>query len=151
MFARLHFNLPLQEKRQFFAATLLVLLAPACLEPAAAAEEKQIVTKVEFVQPESKTCQATLGIGFDQRNTIAAVNGTIENTMCAASGGDYELVISVRDGTGEVKTLEFTEKWQRSDDKTINFSSNYPIGDNTDLIRVKVRKVHCACAEAAAK
>ncbi len=178
MLARLHSNLQKQDKPLIQSALRQYILAFACLIPLAAAgqqsgddagrqkggitsekvgnslrlsSEKQITTKVEFVQPESKSCQATLTLGFDQRNTMAAVDGTIENTMCAASGGDYELAITVKDGSGELKTLEFTEKWQRSDSKSVIFSSRYPIGDNMDLVRVRARKVHCVCTDAAAK
>ena len=93
-------------------------------------------------------CEAVLSLVYDQRNTTAHVEGTIENTTCAASSGDYALGITVKDAKDELQTLEFTEKWQRNDDKTISFKKLYPIGENVDLRRVTPRKVRCVCTVA---
>ena len=93
-------------------------------------------------------CEAVLSLTYDQRNTNAQVEGTIENPTCAASSGDFALGITVKDAKDELQTLEFTEKWQRSDDKPISFKKLYPIGENVDLRRVTPRKVHCVCTAA---
>jgi hypothetical protein len=93
-------------------------------------------------------CLAVLSLVYEQRNTMAQVEGTIENTTCAASSGDYALGITVKDAKDELQTLEFSEKWQRSDNKTITFKDTYPIGENVDLRRITPRKVHCVCTVA---
>ncbi len=75
------------------------------------------------------------------------MDGTIDNAVCAASGGSYDLAVSIRDANGETQTLEFTEAWHRSDDKTVEFTSDYEIGENVDLLRVRSRRIRCECAE----
>jgi hypothetical protein len=147
MFARLQ-TIPQQPGKKLIHAALCVsFLSLLCSLPSASAEE----TTGKGADPAKATeCQATLALSYVQRNTIANVEGTIENTMCAASSGDYELAVSVSDGSGgDPKVLEFIEKWQRSDDQSIKFSANYPIGENVELLRVRSRKVHCTCTAAA--
>ncbi len=148
MFARLH-PIPNQSgKKLINLAVCCALLPLVCCLPTAAAEE---TTAKDAAQPASKSCTATLAITYQQRNTIANVEGTIENTMCAASGGDYELAISLKapDG-GDPKVIEFSGKWQRSDSQSVKFTTDYPIGENAELLRVRARKVHCTCTDAAA-
>jgi hypothetical protein len=99
----------------------------------------------------SSACQAVIALSFHQRNTLARVEGSIENTMCAASSGDYELTVTYKGLDGEQKMLEFTETWQRSDGETVMFVSDYEIGENVDLMRVRARRAHCVCAEAGAQ
>ncbi len=110
--------------------------------------EKSTIAEVK--QSISTSCQATILINYQQLNTVASVEGTVENTMCGASSGDFELAISLKDPDGgDPKVLEFTEKWQRSDSQAVKFSGNYPIGDNAELLRVRARKLHCICTGAA--
>jgi hypothetical protein len=46
-----------------------------------------------------------------------------------------------------VKKLDFTETWERTDDKPVMFMHHYPIGENVEVIRVQGRSLQCRCAE----
>jgi hypothetical protein len=97
--------------------------------------------------PPSLKCQASMALSYAQRNTVADVDGTIENDDCAASSGDYTIAVSTRDDSGEVKVTEFSATWERSDDQPIEFEAAYPIDENVDLVRVRSRRISCVCAE----
>ena len=92
-------------------------------------------------------CQATVRIEYLQFDTIAKVAGVIENEDCAASSGEYTIQARIRDKSGETKTLEFPESWQRDDDQPVKFSAEYPIGENVELLRVRSSGLRCECAE----
>ena len=51
---------------------------------------------------------------------------------------------------GEIKPLEFNETWQRDDAQDVTFNRDYPIGETTELVSVRVRSLSCSCAETAA-
>jgi hypothetical protein len=106
---------------------------------------------IEVPAKPTKTCEATIVVEYEQRNTLAHASGSIENPRCAASGGSYTMVISVRTASGEIKMLEFEEPWRRSDDRPVQFEHDYPIGPNVDLLRVRPRGLRCTCDEAPAE
>jgi len=101
--------------------------------------------------PKTATCQAAVSISYEQRNTFAHVDGTLKNTMCTASSGNYQLSVTFSNATNEIKILEFNSAWQRSDNQDVKFSSDYEIGENVDLIRVRTRQASCICADAVAQ
>ena len=95
-------------------------------------------------------CEATTLTEYVQRNTMARVDGRISVANCpAGTTGTYAVVARVRDESGEIKPLEFSESWQRDDGEDVSFSADYPIGDNVDLLSVRVRDLRCTCADAA--
>jgi len=98
--------------------------------------------------PQKAYCAATYAIEYTQKNTKVGVEGVIENKGCAASSGEYKLLVRVRDETGEVKTLDFLGSWQRDDDQPVKFGGDYPIGNDVDLVNVRVTQVRCTCADA---
>jgi len=168
MFARLQLIRPVPGSRLLLTVLCSLLFLPVVVAAATADQnvsqktssmavdkdtgvidiEKSTIAEVK--QSMSTSCQATILINYQQLNTVASVEGTVENTMCAASSGDFELAISLKDPDGgDPKVLEFTEKWQRSDNQAVKFSGNYPIGDNAELLRVRARKLHCTCTGAA--
>lgn len=104
---------------------------------------------VKGMEARTLGCAAAIKLDYQQRNTVARVNGTLENPTCAASSGSYDIVVTLRDAAGEAQTLTFSEPWQRSDAADISFTHDYPIGDNTDLRRVTARGVTCSCTQAA--
>jgi len=112
------------------------------------AGEKVLSTEIEIAAPPSTACQATITVSYDQRDTVAAVEGAIDNAVCAASHGDYVVVVTVRDASGDLKTLEFKEAWKRDDASPVPFKAEYKIGPNVDLVRVRPRSGSCACEEA---
>jgi hypothetical protein len=110
--------------------------------------ETEVTFSLELPPAKSAQCQAAIDYTYTQRDTTVSVEGTIENKDCGASGGDYSLVVSVRDENRELKTLEFFESWRRQDDQPVKFAGTYPIGENVDLVRVRTVRLQCTCADA---
>lgn len=108
--------------------------------------ESDVTFSIDVAPPKDVQCVATIEISYTQRDTAAAVEGTVANNVCAASSGDYKLIVSVRGDDG-LKTLEFVESWQRRDAEPVKFSATYPIGENVDLVRVRPTQSRCTCAE----
>jgi hypothetical protein len=112
--------------------------------------ESELSIRVEVAPKATKNCQATMSTRFEQRNTTARVDGTIETADCTACSGEYTIVVRIRDESGETKTLEFVGSWQRADGKPVEFTTDYPIGENVDLLGVRSKGLHCLCADAPA-
>src|SRR5690606_28363386 len=95
--------------------------------------------KLSFEAPalSKDQCEAVASTGYHQRNEIARVNSTLEITDCAAASGAFTIALRIRDRSGESKTLEFNETWQRSDEKDVAFTADYPIGENAELISTR--------------
>lgn len=113
------------------------------VEPA----ELEFTLTLERPSIETALCRATQSIEYLQIDTIARVSGVIDNKDCAASSGEYTLQARIRNESGETKTLEFQESWQRSDDRPVEFSAEYPIGENVELLRMRSSRLRCECAE----
>jgi hypothetical protein len=95
-------------------------------------------------------CEASTLTEFQQRNNLARVSGTVSISMCpAGTTGAFTLVARIRDDAGEIRPIEFNETWQRADDADYVFNADYPIGDNVELVSVRVRGLTCTCAEPA--
>jgi hypothetical protein len=93
-------------------------------------------------------CDATATTNYYQSNTLARTDGTINVRNCStASIGTYNIVVRVRDEKGEINSLEFSDNWQRSDGPEVKFAADYPIGQNVDLLTVRVRDLQCTCAD----
>jgi hypothetical protein len=95
-------------------------------------------------------CEASTLTEYQQRNNAARVTGTVSLSMCpAGTTGSFTLVARVRDDAGEIKPIEFNETWTRADAGDHTFNTDYPIGDNVELMSVRVRNLKCTCAAAA--
>jgi hypothetical protein len=91
-------------------------------------------------------CEASTLTEYQQRNNVARVTGTVSISACpAGTSGTFTLVARVRDEAGEIKPIEFNEAWQRADAGDHAFNTDYPIGDNTELMSVRVRNLKCTC------
>ena len=111
--------------------------------------EQQLTVKLEVPQPEALQCEASTLTEYQQRNNIARVTGSVSISNCpAGSAGTFDVVARVRDESGEIKPLEFAEKWQRNDKGASPFTGDYPIGENVELMNVRIRNLKCTCAEA---
>jgi hypothetical protein len=109
--------------------------------------EQEITLAIKLAPPPSALqCGATTTTAYEQRNTIARVNGTLEIDDCAAAAGAFTVALRVKDDRGEEKPLEFRETWQRSDDEDVQFTADYPIGDDVELVQVRLRGLSCTCA-----
>ena len=122
-----------------------------CQEVAEAVEraEQQIDVTLELPQSNEIVCEATTRTEYSQRNTVARVTGTVSVTSCpAGSAGTFDLVARIKDESGETKPIEFPQSWQRSDKGDESFAGDYAIGENVELVNVRVRNLKCTCAVA---
>ena len=119
-----------------------------CEDQVVAHSEQEIATTIKLPALQSAACQTSIRFGFSQRNTVVRVEGTLENGTCAASNGEYSVSLRIKTATGEVKTLEFPESWKRADDQPLAIKADYPIGENVDLLSVRMRSLRCTCTAA---
>jgi len=121
-------------------------------------ENCEVVTEIEQIQQQAKMakllrppplvqCGASTTTEFRQLDAIARVNGTLEIHDCAAAAGTLTIAVVVKDDSGAEKPLEFTEPWQRRDEKDVNFSADYPIGEKAELVDVHLSGLTCTCAD----
>src|SRR6185503_10935927 len=111
--------------------------------------EAPLDVTLELPQPDAPECEATSLTEYSQRNNVARVTGTVSIATCpAGSTGTFNVVARVRDESGEIKPIEFAEKWQRDDANDIAFKNDYTIGDNVELVNVRIRDLKCTCAAA---
>jgi hypothetical protein len=93
-------------------------------------------------------CESTASIEYFQRGAEADIKATVENPDCAASSGSFVVEITIRaDGATESTKLRFAEQWQRDDDAPVVIERRYPIGDDVDLLRARIRKLACRCSD----
>lgn len=107
--------------------------------------EREFTRSLEPATFPTSRCETKIDLEYLQRDTIARVNGVISNETCAASGGTYEIAALVKDENGETETLVFSESWRRDDDQPVEFTADYPIGENVELIRLSTRRLRCTC------
>jgi len=113
-------------------------------------ELEQALRVQSAARPTGPQCEATTLTEYQQRNNVARVTGTVSIANCpAGTAGNFTLVARVRDESGEIKPVEFNETWQRSDAQDHSFNRDYPIGDNVELMNVRVRDLSCTCADPA--
>src|SRR5262245_45752296 len=118
-------------------------------EPAAVRTEQQLKVSLEVPQPEVLQCDASTRTEYQQRNNVARVTGSVSIANCpGGSAGTFDVVARVKDESGEIKPIEFAEKWQRDDKGDSPFTGDYPIGENVELMNVRIRNLKCTCAEA---
>ena len=102
-------------------------------------------------EPPPLNCVASVSLDYFQKGATAEVEMVIENTACEAASGTFVIEATVRvDGKQEAQKLKFPESWQRVDSAPLTFARSYPIGDNADLLRVRIRNLKCACSDDAA-
>jgi hypothetical protein len=110
-------------------------------------QDLTVVIEEAPAQPSGPQCEATTLTEYFQRNKVAHVEGTVSVANCSAgTAGSFTLVARVRDENGEIKPIEFSETWQREDAQDHPFNSDYPIGENVELMNVRVRGLKCTCA-----
>jgi hypothetical protein len=120
----------------------------ACEETITLRGETPLSVTTMLNAPKNVYCAATYSVEYTQKDAKVGVAGVIENKDCAASSGEYKVLVRVRDETGEVKALDFLGSWQRDDDEPVKFNEDYPIGNNVDLVNLRVVQVRCTCGEA---
>ena len=127
-------------------------IRPNC-EPDAAATtvRKEQEVKISLDAPpqlNAPQCEAAATTNYFQSGTVARVAGTISVRNCSTgSAGSYNIVVRVKDDKDEVHSLEFSDKWQRNDGEDVEFAADYPIGQDVDLVNVRVRDLRCTCGD----
>jgi hypothetical protein len=113
--------------------------------------EMQQRLKIALKAPQlpGEQCGATTSTEYSQRDTIARVSGTLQITDCAAASGAFTVAVRVKDDSGAETPLEFRETWQRAGAEDVAFTADYPIGENMELVNVRLRGLSCTCADAA--
>jgi hypothetical protein len=128
-------------------------LRPNCEPQDTAREAKLKISLDPPPQPSAAQCGASTTIYYSQSKTLARVDGIINVKNCTTgSAGIYTIVVRVRDDKSEINSLEFSDnKWERSDGaQDVKFATDYPIGQNVELVSVEVGDLHCTCADARA-
>ena len=98
--------------------------------------------------PPSAQCGATTTTAYQQLNTIARVNSMLTITDCAtAASGTFTVLAVVKEDSGQDRPLEFSEKWQRDTDDDVSFAADYPIGENVELVSLRLRDLTCTCGD----
>jgi hypothetical protein len=120
-------------------------------EPATTRTEQEIRITIEPKPLSNAQCEAVTSTSYHQRNTVARIEGAIQVKACAAASGKYTVAVRVRNDAGEVETLEFPETWERSDARDVALQEDYPIGENMELMSIRVRGLSCTCADAPAE
>ena len=111
-------------------------------------QEMKRLQALEARPPRLAQCGASTTTESRQLDTIARVNATLEIRDCAAAAGTLTVAVLVKEkNSGEQKPFEFTETWQRSDDRDVSFASDYAIGDNVELVDVHLSGLTCTCAD----
>jgi hypothetical protein len=134
--------------RLTLGALVVLVSGAAAQEPTTLRTEREINFSIEVPAIPSTQCEASTSTSYHQRNTVARVASTITVEGCAAAGGKFTIAVRVRDDRDAQQTLEFNETWQRTDDQDVSLTSDYPIGENVELLSVRVRGMSCTCAAA---
>jgi hypothetical protein len=91
-------------------------------------------------------CEASTYTEYEQRGNVARVTGTVSISACpAGTAGEFALVARVRNDSGDVTPIEFSEMWQSDDPQDYVFFADYPIGDSVFLESVRIRNLTCTC------
>jgi hypothetical protein len=111
--------------------------------------EQELKLAIDLPALPSAQCAATTTTEYQQRNTFARVNGAIAISDCSSAAGTYKVGVRVKSESGEDQVLEFSETWQRSDARDVSFTADYPIGENVELVNVRLRNLTCTCSDPA--
>lgn len=109
--------------------------------------EQEITVTMPIPSIQFTSCEAYISFESHQRNMLARVASTIEQKTCKTATGEYELLVTIKDGNGVLQTLTFSETWEQKDDSQVEFSNDYPIGENVTLKRVMARNLRCECSD----
>ncbi len=93
-------------------------------------------------------CGASVALDYFQRGAEAEAEMTVDTLDCAAASGSFVMEVTIRadDADGPEK-LTFEESWSRDDNKPVTLKRKYAIGDDVQLLRIRIRKVACSCDE----
>lgn len=133
-------------------AFVTVLLMPACaLQKQDALDGRESAISYEMTLDtgdyDNRQCEARISLDYWQKNTVASVESELTNDQCGPSSGTYVISVRYENDTGDVLTTDYNETWIRQDDMPLETTREYAIGENVDLVNVRVRKLRCECAD----
>jgi hypothetical protein len=109
--------------------------------------EHEVKVRVELPDPRGPQCEASALTEYIQLDTIARIEGSISIANCpVGSAGDFTILLRVRDQNGEMKSIELDQTWQRDDTEDHKFNADHVIGENVELMSVRLRSLDCTCA-----
>ena len=109
--------------------------------------EAEVRTIIEIEQEfATNACKAEIEIEYYQKGSSAHVESTLTNEDCGASSGSYVIQVRYRGADRQTKSKEFAELWERTDTAPVLVEKDYFIADDIDIVRVRSRKLKCACA-----
>ena len=93
-------------------------------------------------------CGASVALDYFQRGAEAEAQMSVDTLDCAAASGSFVVEVTIRadDADGPEK-LAFEESWSRNAKKPVTMKRKYAIGDDVQLLRIRIRKVACSCDE----
>jgi hypothetical protein len=124
-------------------------------------ENCDVVTEIRRLEREMKLanlfrpppplmqCGGSTTTQYRQLDKMARISGTLEIHDCAAASGTITVAVVIKNESGAEKVLEFEEPWQRSDDRNVSFSADYPLGEHVELVDVRLSGLTCTCDDAA--
>ena len=116
---------------------------------AAVQAEKQAKALREAQEAEALRCAATTVTEYLQQANVAQVTGSISVLSCpAGSTGTFDVVALVKDQSGASKPVEFHEVWRRDEPGDVPFANEYAIGDDVELMNLRIGKLQCTCSTA---
>ncbi len=94
-------------------------------------------------------CVLSASVEYTQRGPEADVSMTIAVQSCTVATGSHVIEATIHaDGADGPEKLAFPETWSRDRDGPLVIERRYPIGDDVDLLRIRIRKLKCTCGEA---
>lgn len=103
---------------------------------------------LSFKPHAAATTQCSVTTTTEQRNAVARISSTFAIADCPRASVAFSVAVRVKDESGEEKPpLEFSETWQRTDANDVQFTADYPIGENVELISVRLRGLTCTCGD----
>lgn len=134
------------------AATALLL----AYAPASSADERtlkatqQYSVKVKPRTAKSTQCEARVRLSYEANDADVNVRARLSNDTCAASRGEFTVVVRTRDGNATLHDAAHLETWAREDGDTVELARTYPVAKGQTLVRVNTRRVRCRCDAQAA-
>jgi hypothetical protein len=113
--------------------------------------EREMSFSIDLPPTQLVQCAAAIELEYTQRDSKARVTRTLDHRDCAASSGEYTLLVRVRRADGQGQTLEFPVSWQRADTAPVVSSDDHDIGEDVDLVSVRTRQTRCTCDPAPAE
>jgi carbamoylphosphate synthase large subunit len=96
-------------------------------------------------------CSAAAATEYEQLDAITRITSTFSIADCATAHGSLTFAVRVRDEAGGVVVIEFEEPWQRSDNQDARVAGDYPIGENVELLNVRIGSLQCTCGDPSAE